>query len=265
MVVLQLSILFGAVLSGVVTSGFGNTNTSSGAANYTVTHQSLVTMPVYSIQDNITSGGWHEHHFCICGVSTQSGATQNITWSWTNSDGTSKTALAAGASGAVAGATAEAIGPAIVGDNTLAKIISNDITGFASQNNGSYVGAGASFTLNESGGNSSLYNYALVWFYLSENSSALAAGQAEKGAATANQSPISITFSPVGIRHMSLTSPNNSLVDGMGVCNSNSIFSRASDANQCGDHPVASFIIYVPSSHPGGLYRVYFKMTNELI
>ena len=282
-----------AGLAAFFSNGFAGA-VGSATGEFTMNQYYTASMPIYAVQDEISSGGWHEHHFCVCNVSTQTATTHAITWEFTNAAGTAlatsalaTTTLTDGVETASAN-TVGALGIIRDGDAVRLEVLNiNDARSLASQAMaaGATYGTAASgpkpsFHLNETGAVST-NNFAYVWAALHQSSASItAAGTAGQDAAgtaiatTASTQALNFfeasnvtattdvkkTFASWPVATVANSIHN--LQAAMGTCNSGTSFDWAADAGQCGDHPVGSIVVHVPAYHKGGTYNLYFKLTS---
>ena len=258
----------------------------SATGEFTMNQYYTASMPIYAVQDEISSGGWHEHHFCVCNVSTQTATTHVITMTLTDSAGSGISALAV--SSVVSGVetasatTVGGIGSVHSADATvLATRNINDTRSLAGQtmNSGTKYSAASilpSFYLNETG-TPSANNFAYVWMGMHQSSGSITASENVGTPATATTpSTLALNFIQAGDvvaaggvskafaswPVAATASSVNNLRGAMGTCNSSTSFDWAADASQCGDHPVGSVVMHVPSEHKGGTYNLYFKLST---
>jgi hypothetical protein len=233
-----------------------------GNSKFTMTQFYIAYMPVYSTLDDLGSGGWHEHHFCICNVSTQSKTTHFINWRWVNTSGA--TMVDSGSTSVVGEIElAPVSGAGLMGSVSTSTNIklkrgeALEAKSLAAQSYGSgdYESASMkpSFWVNEATGKGGKENFAYVWYFLAENASKMSS-EAGQGV-----SPIATTYGPLKVS--ATASSMNTLNVALGTCNYSTQFEWASDSrNNCGDHPVGSLILHVPSEHQGGVYYTNFKI-----
>ena len=232
----------------------------------------MASMPIYATRDILSSGGWQEHHFCICNSSTQVGTYHRITWGWVNSSGNpvgNAGISTVGADGVErAGSSVEGAVGHISAASTV-DLVKNSALESKSLASLSHVAGGSyadqdiksSFWLNpvSQGIAPGKGNFAYVWYFLSQNNANVSISPHSVGAGSLEA--VEKTFPPWPVS--GVASSLNNLSMSLGLCNYRTIFSWASDAGQCGNHPFGSIIMHIPKSHYGGSYEMFFKISTE--